>query len=67
MEGRRIYWALGYVLESVLKLGGDKNEDLLEFLLEEGADTDRIGDPMLESSRAWGAGEEILEQVQWHS
>lgn len=52
------------MLERVLELGGDANKDLLEFLLKMGADTDRVGDPVLESFRARGAGKDILELVR---
>lgn len=55
----------GCVLEMALRLGPHK--DLLEFLLKEGADTDRAGDPVLESFRRMGAESDVLEMVRNYS
>ncbi|KAL2046381.1 hypothetical protein N7G274_001828 [Stereocaulon virgatum] len=54
----------GCVLEFALEL---RNKDVLEFLLREGADTDRAGDPLLELARRRGAESEILELIKKYS
>ena len=54
----------GYVLEFAVKFG---KKEVLEFLLREGADTDRAGDPVLELARMRGAGSEILELIKKYS
>ena len=52
------------VLEFVLK---DNRMELLEFLLKEGADTDRAGDPVLEMVRLHRADCETMELVKKYS
>lgn len=54
----------GCVLEWVVEF---KKMELLEFLLREGADTDREGDPVLELARLRGAGSEMLELIKKYS
>lgn len=54
----------GCVLEFLIE---SKNTALLEFLLREGADTDRAGDPVLELAKARRAGPEILELIRRYS
>ena len=54
----------GCVLEYVVQFG---HTELLEFLLKEGADTDRAGDPVLEMARLRGAGSEMLELIKKYS
>ena len=54
----------GCVLELVLKY---KRKELLEFLLKEGADTDRAGDPVLEMARLHGADSETMELIKKYS
>ena len=39
----------------------------LEFLLEQGADTERDGDPVLPTLRAWKADPDVLELVERYS
>ncbi|KAL8646292.1 MAG: hypothetical protein Q9226_006926, partial [Calogaya cf. arnoldii] len=61
----------GCVLEKVLwmeqRTEGSAERDLLQFLLEEGADTDREGDPILETFRCMGASKEIMDLVRKYS
>ena len=52
------------MLEIAIELG---KKDVLEFLLREGADTDRAGDPMLELARMSCEGSEILELIKKYS
>jgi len=54
----------GYVLELLVDL---KKPILLEFLLQEGADTDRAGDPVLDMAKARRASPEILELIKKYS
>ena len=54
----------GCVLEFAVEFG---KKEILEFLLREGADTDRAGDPVLELARMRGAGSEILELIKKYS
>ncbi|KAL8755760.1 MAG: hypothetical protein Q9184_004697 [Pyrenodesmia sp. 2 TL-2023] len=54
----------GVVLEKVVEYGGPDKKDLLQFLLEEGADLGGVTEPPLETFRALGAGKEILEMVE---
>lgn len=54
----------GCVLEFVVEF---KETELLEFLLREGADTDRAGDLVLELARTRGAGSEMLELIKKYS
>ena len=54
----------GCVLEFVVKY---KHKELLEFLLKEGADTDRAGDPVLELARLHGADSETMELIKKYS
>ena len=54
----------GCVLEIVVEFG---KKELLEFLLKEGADTDRAGDPVLELARARRAGPEMMELIRKYS
>lgn len=51
----------GCVLEFLVDR--DKKE-LIEFLLQEGLDTDRAGDPVLELARRRGAGKEVLDLIR---
>ena len=51
----------GCVLEYVIEF---KHMELLEFLLREGADTEREGDPVLELVRIRGAGSEMMELIK---
>ncbi|KAL8748678.1 MAG: hypothetical protein Q9184_007151 [Pyrenodesmia sp. 2 TL-2023] len=54
----------GVVLEKVVEYGGPDKKDLLQFLLEEGADLGGVTEPPLKTFRALGAGKEILEMVE---
>ena len=54
----------GCVLEHVIKY---KHKELLEFLLKEGADTDRAGDPVLEMGRLHRADSETMELIKKYS
>lgn len=54
----------GCVLEWTVEF---KKKELIEFLLKEGADTDRAGDPVLELARVRGAGGEMLELIKKYS
>ena len=53
-----------YVLERVVEY---EEKELLEFLLKEGADTDREGAPVLEEARLRGADSETLELIKKYS
>ena len=54
----------GCVLEVVVELG---KKSLLEFLLQQGADTDRAGDPVLELARARRAEPRMLDLIRKYS
>lgn len=54
----------GCVLERVIEFD---HMELLEFLLREGADTDREGDPVLEMARIRGASSEMMELIEKYS
>lgn len=54
----------GCVLEFAVDLG---KKELLEFLLREGADTIRAGDPVLKLARMRGAASEMLELIKKYS
>lgn len=54
----------GCVLEFLIER---KNTALLEFLLRQGADTERAGDPVLDLAKARRAGPEILELIKKYS
>ena len=54
----------GCVLEFAVEF---RKKEVLEFLLSEGADTDREGDPVLELARTRGAGNEMLELIKKYS
>ena len=54
----------GCVLEVVIEL---EKKPLLEFLLQHGADTDRAGDPIMESAEARRASPEMIELIKKYS
>lgn len=54
----------GCVLEIAIDL---QKPVILEFLLQQGADTDRAGDPVVELARARKAGPEILDLLRKYS
>lgn len=54
----------GCVLEMDIKL---QEPVILDFLLQQGADTDRAGDPVLEMARSMRAPPEIIELIRKYS
>ena len=54
----------GCVLEVAIWLG---KEDVLEFLLSEGADMDGVGDELLVLAGTLGVGDEIVELIKTSS
>lgn len=47
-----------------MEFGGPDKKELLQFLLDEGADLGGVIEPPLKTFRALGAGKDILEMVE---
>ncbi len=54
----------GVVLEKVVQFGGPDKKELLQFLLDEGAELCGVGDPPLKTLRALGAEKDILDMAE---
>ncbi|KAI4176706.1 MAG: hypothetical protein LQ346_007830 [Caloplaca aetnensis] len=63
-KDHEFYGHRGVILEKVVEFGGPDKKELLQFLLDEGADLGGVIEPPLKTFRALGAGKDILEMVE---